>query len=50
MSIDTLWGQGYTLRETEDVNQTPEALPTSIDDLSMDLLEASHPVGELRAS
>ena len=50
MSIDTVWGQGYILRETEAVNQTPEALPTSIDDLSMDQLEASHPVGELRAS
>ena len=50
MSIDTLWGKGYILRETEGVNQTPKALPTSIDDLSMDQLEASHPVGELRAS
>ena len=50
MSIDTVWGQGYILRETEGVNQTPEAPPTPIDDLSMDRLEASHPVGELRAS
>ena len=50
MSIDTVWGQGYIPRETEGVNQTPEARPTSIDDLSMDQLEASHPVGELRAS
>ncbi len=50
MSIDTVWGQGYILRETEAVNQTPEALPTSIDDLSMDQIDAGHPIGELRAS
>ena len=50
MSIDIVWGQGYILRETEAVNQTPEARPTSIDDLSMDQIDAGHPIGELRAT
>ena len=31
VSIDTVWGQGYVLRETEAVNQTPGSLPASID-------------------
>ena len=50
MRIDRVWGQGYILRETEAVSQTPEALPSSIDDLSMDQIDAGHPFGELRAS
>ena len=31
VSIDTVWGQGYILRETEAVNQTPGSLPASIE-------------------
>ena len=31
VSIDTVWGQGYILRETEAVNQTPESSPASIE-------------------
>lgn len=30
VSIDTVWGEGYILRETEAVNQTPGPLPASI--------------------
>ena len=36
MSIDTVWGQGYILRETEAVGQTPTSLPSSIDDVELD--------------
>ena len=36
VSIDTVWGQGYILRETEAVGQTPAALPSSIEDAELD--------------
>ena len=32
VSIDTVWGQGYTLRETEAVGRTQASLPNSIDE------------------
>ena len=36
VSIDTVWGQGYILRETEAVGQSPAGLPDSIDDVEID--------------
>ena len=36
VSIDTVWGQGYILRETEAVGQTPADLPTSMEDLDIE--------------
>ncbi|MGB1177535.1 MAG: winged helix-turn-helix domain-containing protein, partial [Candidatus Puniceispirillaceae bacterium] len=30
VSIDTVWGQGYILRETEALNQIPTDLPATI--------------------
>ena len=36
VSIETVWGQGYTLRETEAVGQTQSSLPNSIDDNKID--------------
>ena len=36
VSIDTVWGQGYILRETEAVSQTLAGLPDSIDDVEID--------------
>ena len=54
LSIDTVWGQGYILRETEAVSQTPGALPTSIDaadDMDAPLIGGHRsPMQSLRAS
>ena len=36
VSIDTVWGQGYILRETEAVGRTQASLPNSIDDIEID--------------
>ena len=36
VSIDTVWGQGYILRETEAVGQGQASLPNSIDDVEID--------------
>ena len=36
VSIDTVWGQGYILRETEAVAWTQASLPNSIDDIEID--------------
>ena len=35
VSVDTVWGQGYTLRATEAVGQIPAALPSSIEDAEL---------------
>ena len=35
VSIDTVWGQGYILRETEAVGRTQASLPNSIDDIEI---------------
>lgn len=53
MSIDTVWGQGYILRETESTNQTPESLPSSIeeDELSATMSDqANQKISSMRAS
>jgi len=36
VSIDTVWGQGYILRETEAVGQSPSSLPSSIEDIDIE--------------
>mgnify|MGYP001267103485 CR=1 FL=1 len=36
VSIDTVWGQGYILRETEAASRPPAFLPNSIDDIEID--------------
>ena len=36
VSIDTVWGQGYILRETEAVSQSQASLANSIDDVEID--------------
>jgi two-component system cell cycle response regulator CtrA len=36
VSIDTVWGQGYILRETEAANQSPTELPSSIEDMDIE--------------
>ena len=36
VSIDTVWGQGYILRETEAVGQSQASLPSLIDDVEID--------------
>ena len=36
VNIDTVWGQGYILRETEAVGHLPTDLPDTINDVDAD--------------